>query len=442
MIKATALYLSILLGISGVTVPSQVMATTEPIEMASAYIIPHEKGDVVEKPISTNKVTEKKVAAFAEQMTQKGDLNKVIGFAQINDLLYYVERGTEVNYITKEAYIDLKTIDKNGTINNLGHLFNLVERHPDDTTIGYVELLRVGDKLLLVTHARIFNYDFETGKFMFLDRQADVDTWEEPWKDATLRAKWNKMLKEGYLADVNEKNLGFISRAFHSENKLYLKLDVVCPLSTTTEHLNNVFIVVDVNNPKDRYMMGRQLIELYTVDNITIDENDNLFVYDSLDTLRTFSQDEYYKNFYWQNYHYDTFNRDWDVNPSRQNTEEVLIPSIQDIKYHLPLFINDKLIAQTKRGLVYFDTANGLADFDMETLNGKVNQTHYWLIQDEDMFFGYDEFNYDSLDIIWWCVGQDGNVYALANAATGRIALSYLRFIKITPPSEWNTKEV
>lgn len=87
-------------------------------------------------------------------MTQKGDLNKVIGFAQINDLLYYVERGTEVNYITKEAYIDLKTIDKNGTINNLGHLFNLVERHPDDTTIGYVELLRVGDKLLLVTHAR------------------------------------------------------------------------------------------------------------------------------------------------------------------------------------------------------------------------------------------------------------------------------------------------
>lgn len=376
--------------------------------------------------------------AIVKQITTKDQLENVVGFAQIKDKVYYVDKIDQSHLVgSQKPQFMLKTIDNKGSIKSIGEIFDLINWHEDDHALSYVDLVRVNDLLILVTNCRLFYLDFNTNKFEYLDRQSDVDFFEEALTWDELQAKKHKItvpmdMSGRYELEFDPKDRGgYIKNAYVSENMLYLQIYPVIYLSASNGqvppgledlelNLNDNIVVVNPYGPHDRYIMGMQKFE---TDWLTVDEDDDLMVRESIGKIRAFSQFYYYTKYFYQNAYGP---EDTDINTTSYNMEEEISMTYKNVSYHTPLFYNNKLLAQSAVGLVYLDK---------DKLNSKDNTPIFWLTETNDIYFGYNEFDNRSTRILEWCVGQDGNIYALVNTLAKKQSLNYQRLIKIIPPS-------
>ena len=365
------------------------------------------------------------IEAKVEEVTKKGDITKVLSdICQINDKIYFIAQSEEKKYGTESYTNDLYVIEK-GLKKNFGEVGKLLNIKEGEV-LYYIDMVRVKNKLILVTNARLFTFNFETNRFDYLNWQTDDDMFQSPISYIDLKYKTIGYTYKKYdeIKDELAKDMGWIKDAYASDDFLYLKIDKTY---WHDAHLSNTLLRLNPEFPQYRDYIGRQKFYL---NNLTINNKDNLYVREVAGYLRVFSlfyyNDKVIKPFYKAGY---DFKEDIDKMPiTAEDMEFVLVPEKKDLLYRKPLFYGNKLLTQTKEGIMYFD---------LDKITEDNNKATVLLTETNSISFLDKTFNTNAAYIVNWAVGQDGNIYAVVGESLSDQLHGYERILKITPPSEW-----
>lgn len=370
-----------------------------------------------------------KFEATAEVIKDYGEAINITGFCQINDKIYYIARSEKEDYVTSNFTNNLYVIE-NGETKDLGNIWDSVNFKEGEVLV-YVTLLGVRDKMILVTNARLFVFNFETNRFEYLDWQADEDIFQDAISsiDVSLKLLNYTYYKYEDVKDQIAKDIGFIKNAFTANGLLYLQIDSR-PGGQWHAGKENAIMYVDVDYPIYREMLGRQQFE---TDWLTIDKQSNYYVRESAGhsgKLRVFSWAYYAQT--WLKTYFDASADVLDIfdgiPATREEMEATLVPDRTELMYHAPFFYGDKLLAQTKEGLTYFD---------VNKMSSQANKANFWLIKSNGVSFKDEGHPETDVHILAWYTGQDKNIYVVTGGVRFRTSHAYERIIKIIPPSDW-----